>query len=67
MDKLLHFVAGLGTALVVGWFVSPMAGLMAGMAAGVIKEIRDEWAYGGADLRDMLVTCAGAAVGWTAI
>lgn len=67
MDKLLHFAAGLAIASVVGWFVSPMAGLLAGMAAGVIKEIRDEWAYGGADLRDMLVTCAGAAVGWTAI
>lgn len=35
--------------------------------AGIPAEIRDEWAYVGADLRDMLVTCAGAAVGWTAI
>lgn len=67
MDKALHFVAGLGIALVIGWLVSPMAGLIAGMAAGVLKEICDEIAYGGADLRDMLVTCAGAAVGWTAI
>lgn len=64
MDKALHFAAGLGIALAVGWLLSPMAGLLAGMAAGVLKEIRDEWAYGGADLRDMLVTFAGAAVGW---
>ena len=64
MDKALHFVAGLAIALAVGWLVSPMAGLLAGMAAGVLKEIRDEWAYGGADLRDMLVIFAGAAVGW---
>lgn len=67
MDKALHFAAGLGIALAVGLVVSPMAGLLAGMAAGVLKEINDEWAYGGADLRDMLVTFAGAAVGWTAI
>lgn len=67
MDKALHFAAGLGIALVVGWLVSPLAGLTAGMAAGVVKEICDEIAYGGADLRDMLVTFAGAAMGWAAI
>lgn len=67
MDKALHFAAGLGIALVVGLVVSPMSGLLAGMAAGVLKEMRDEWAYGGADLRDMLVTFAGAAMGWAAL
>ena len=67
MDKTPHFAAGLGIALVVGWLVSPMAGLLAGMFAGVVKEIRDEWAYGGSDMRDMLVTFSGAAMGWAAI
>lgn len=67
MDKILHFAAGLIIAVAVGWIVAPMAGLLAGMAAGVLKEVRDELAYGGSDLRDLLVTCVGAAVGWAAI
>lgn len=67
MDKALHFAAGLGIALAVGLVVSPMSGLLAGMFAGVAKEIRDEWTYGGSDMRDMLVTFAGAGVGWVAL
>lgn len=38
MDKALHFAAGLGIALVVGWLLSPMAGLLAGMAALITNE-----------------------------
>ena len=62
-DKVLHFVAGgviaFGCALIFG----PVAGILAGAAAGILKEIRDEIVYGGADWRDLLATCAGAMVG----
>lgn len=67
MDKVLHFAAGLGIAVAVGLIVEPLIGLTAGMAAGVLKEIKDEWNYGGSDLKDMLVTFAGAAIGWAAL
>ena len=63
MDKLLHFLAGAAVAFGCALIFGPVAGILAGAAAGIAKEIRDEIVYGGADLRDLLATCGGAMVG----
>lgn len=59
-DKLLHFVAGFSVALVFSALFGPVIGTCAGVSAGILKEIYDEIAYGGADFWDMAATVAGA-------
>lgn len=61
-DKKLHMTCGFCIALFVGVY-SPKLGLMAGMAAGIAKEIYDYFSYGVFDKMDMLATWAGAAIG----
>ena len=56
-DKLLHFCAGLllaQLAYVWIWFI------VLPFFVGLLKEIYDEYKYGGFDWRDLLVTTAGA-------
>lgn len=59
-DKLLHFVAGFGIALVFSALFGPVIGICAGVSAGILKEIYDEITYGGADFGDLAATVAGA-------
>ena len=63
-DKLLHFAAGLGLALVAGWLVSPWYGLLVAMTAGALKELHDHFDPLGhsADFWDFVVTCLGGYV-----
>ena len=69
-DKKLHFLAGLCitcTAVLLCYLcygtVNLWLGLGCGMAAGVAKEVYDEYDYGGFDYVDMLATWLGAIVG----
>ena len=61
-DKKLHLASGLAIAFVFG-IANPWIGLGCGMAAGVAKEVYDEYDYGGFDYVDMLATWLGAIVG----
>ena len=61
-DKKLHLASGLAIAFVFGIY-NPWIGLGCGMAAGVAKEVYDEYDYGGFDYVDMLATWLGAIAG----
>ena len=41
IDKAYHFTAGAAASLVVGLLVSPLYGLLAAIAAGILKELYD--------------------------
>lgn len=62
-DKLLHFVAGMLIAGVVG-LIPCFANyaLIVAVIAGVAKEVYDEFSYGGWDSLDLLYTAIGGAV-----
>ena len=62
-DKRLHFVSGLLISLVIGWFFGADVGMLAAMAAGAVKEIRDWLDYGGLDWQDMAYTWGGGVLG----
>lgn len=69
-DKKLHFLAGFIIAVAIGliaYFVNfgnfIILGIAVSFASGIGKEIRDEYVYGGFDLKDMVVTWIGALVG----
>ncbi len=62
-DKLLHFIAGMLIAGVVG--VIPCFtnyAFIVAVIAGVVKEVYDEFSYGGWDSLDLLYTAIGGAV-----
>lgn len=61
-DKKLHFLCGLLISLLIGLY-NPTYGLLAGMMAGVAKEVYDYYDYGVFDEDDMLATGVGAVVG----
>lgn len=61
-DKKLHFLCGCIIALLIGLY-NPIYGLLAGMTAGVAKEVYDYYDYGLPDKYDMLATWAGAFIG----
>lgn len=64
LDKQLHFAGGAFIALLAAVHTGDWRlGLAAGAFAGGLKELLDELQYGGADLRDFLVTCLGALAG----
>jgi len=63
VDKILHFVAGLLIAIIVGYFFTALWALAAGLAAGALKEALDEYRYGGADIKDFLSTALGTLIG----
>lgn len=62
-DKLLHFIAGMIIAGVVG-IIPCFANyaLIVAVIAGVAKEVYDEFSYGGWDSFDLLYTAIGGAV-----
>lgn len=63
-DKILHFLAGLSIALFVGLVLwNPWIGLMAGIVAGIAKElIWDLWLKKGTpEFMDFLATFLGGA------
>lgn len=69
-DKIFHLVAGVVVALIVGTiFKNPLAGLIGGCLAGVVKEAWDyyrnkkEPGSATVDKLDALWTFGGAAVG----
>lgn len=61
-DKKLHLICGCIIALLIGLY-NPIYGLLAGMTAGVAKELYDYLDYGLFDTKDMLFTWAGALLG----
>lgn len=62
-DKLLHLIAGMLIAGVVG-IIPCFANyaLIVAVIAGVAKEVYDEFSYGGWDSLDLLYTVIGGAV-----
>lgn len=62
-DKLLHFIAGMLIAGIVG-IIPCFANyaLVVAVIAGVAKEVYDEFSYGGWDSLDLLYTAIGGAV-----
>lgn len=63
-DKILHLLAGVIVAAVVGCVCKNVAyGLAASVLAGILKEVRDWHVYRGFDVWDMIATwCGGLAV-----
>lgn len=62
-DKQLHFGAGFAIAVIGSLAFGSAAGLISGVSAGALKEMRDYICYGGPDVYDFLATAAGAAAG----
>lgn len=61
IDKQAHFWAGAAIAAIVALYSgSPVIGLVVGVIAGAIKEVRDRAGHGTPDIRDFLATAAGA-------
>lgn len=62
-DKLLHLIAGMLIAGVVG-IIPCFANyaLIVAVVAGVAKEVYDEFSYGGWDSADLLYTAIGGVV-----
>ena len=62
-DKMLHLIAGMLIAGVVG-IIPCFANyaLIVAVVAGVAKEVYDEFSYGGWDSIDLLYTAIGGAV-----
>ncbi|MDI9367551.1 MAG: hypothetical protein QM445_04280 [Thermotogota bacterium] len=61
-DKILHFVAGIGVTLFFSIILSPIWGVLFGIAFGIGKElIWDKWLKKGTpELLDFLATALGS-------
>jgi len=61
-DKILHFVAGIGVTLFFSIVISPVWGVLFGIAFGIGKElIWDEWLKKGTpEVLDFLATALGS-------
>lgn len=64
-DKQQHFMAGLIIALLFGWLVYPMFGLMMAVLIGGLKELFWDLFLdkGTPDMQDFIVTVEGGLVG----
>jgi len=62
-DKRLHFIAGFVIAVIAQVLFGGDWGILAGISAGIAKEIKDEITYGGADWWDLAATVAGSLFG----
>ena len=62
LDKLLHFLTG----YMIADIAEPIGFWSVGIAllAGLLKEVYDQWKYGGFDLRDMLMTFVGGFINY---
>jgi hypothetical protein len=66
LDKQAHFWAGAAIAASVTLYVgNPIYGMMAGVFAGLAKELRDLSGHGTPDYKDFLATAAGAIIAVT--
>ena len=66
-DKLSHFFAGAAIAATVALYLDPLYGLVAGILAGLAKELYDRAGYGTPDFKDFIATALGATVALPAI
>ena len=66
-DKKLHFIVGLLIAILAGFVIDPITGIGLSIVAGVFKECYDDWKYNGYDIKDMIATWIGGAVGFTLV
>jgi len=67
-DKQLHILAGLVVFVVVGFLSSPITGLIAGILAGLVKEMFDRYIQDeNFDIKDLLATVAGAVLGFIVV
>lgn len=62
-DKKLHFIAGLAISIIFGYFFGEYIGFFSSVVAGIAKELRDDYVYGGFDYKDLLWTMMGGFVG----
>ncbi len=62
-DKVIHFLAGYTVTAIIGFAISLEYGILAGVMAGVLKEVYDEYKYGGFDAKDLISTLIGVVVG----
>lgn len=68
MDKVLHFVGCLVIALVVGYLLVALVGLIVSVLVGVIKEVYDSRSNGTSfDWRDLTASATGALAGYIII
>jgi hypothetical protein len=63
-DKVLHFTVGMLIMLGVAIFFPAWVAFLAVCAAALLKEVRDEIVYRGADWRDLVITIAGGLLVW---
>lgn len=62
-DKVKHFVGCYCIAAATAMTFAPAAGLIAGIAVGVTKEIYDKLDYGGFSRKDLIADVFGALAG----
>ncbi len=62
-DKKLHMLCGFLITIAGSLLYSVVFGLLTCFAAGLIKELRDDYVYGGFDRMDLAATMAGGLVG----
>lgn len=61
-DKQAHFLAGAAIAATTALYLDPLYGLIAGIAAGAVKELYDRAGYGTPDFKDFIATALGATI-----
>lgn len=62
LDKQAHFWSGLALTLALALFFGPGWALVGCLAAGLAKELRDQFSHGQPDLWDFLATALGGSV-----
>lgn len=62
IDKYLHFIVGLVIAAFANYVMDWGACIAPVIVAAFVKEVIDEFRYGGADLADIAYTVAGGAI-----
>ena len=62
-DKKLHFLAGMVIAIIFTLLADDVTGFVAGVMAGLGKEVYDYYDYGSYDYRDSIFTVAGTIFG----
>jgi uncharacterized membrane protein YeaQ/YmgE (transglycosylase-associated protein family) len=62
-DKLLHVLASLSIAIIVGFLLSPATGFFGAIVVGAAKEAWDALGHGTASWSDMAANVVGAVVG----
>ena len=66
-DKIYHFIAGLAIAIIGSIILSPIEGIGLAIMAGVFKECYDHYTYDVFDVKDMVATWIGGAVGFALV